>query len=104
MIDDVLGQVPADGVEAPDLAVAVITDSGQQTGSVSAHEVTADTLRLLQRWLADEHLAGIRLAVVTQNAVAVGEQSPNLSQAPVWGLVRSAVRAPGPLPAGGCRR
>ncbi|WP_406423029.1 SDR family NAD(P)-dependent oxidoreductase [Streptomyces sp. NBC_00842] len=90
MLGDVLEQAAADGATAPDLAVAVITDSGQRAGSASAHEVTADTLRLLQRWLADEQLAGIRLAVVTQNAVAVGEQAPDLSQASVWGLVRSA--------------
>ncbi|MEU9110197.1 SDR family NAD(P)-dependent oxidoreductase, partial [Streptomyces xanthophaeus] len=33
---------------------------------------------------------GARLVVVTRNAVAVGEQVPDLVQAPVWGLVRSA--------------
>ncbi|WP_407559885.1 type I polyketide synthase [Streptomyces sp. 184] len=48
------------------------------------------TLRALQTWLADEQNADRRLAVVTRNAVALGDESPNLGHAPIWGLVRSA--------------
>src|SRR5207302_6254148 len=45
---------------------------------------------LVQRWLASEPLAGARLVLVTTGGVAVGEEAPDLAQAPVWGLVRSA--------------
>ncbi|MEV5510568.1 type I polyketide synthase [Streptomyces orinoci] len=50
-------------------------------------------LAMAQRWLADDRLTGARLVLVTRNAVTTGvsgEQSPDLAQAAVWGLVRSA--------------
>jgi acyl transferase domain-containing protein/NADP-dependent 3-hydroxy acid dehydrogenase YdfG/acyl carrier protein len=58
----------------------------------SAHIVTRFALDAIQSWLGDERLSGSRLVVVTRNAVAVGrhEDVPSLSQAPVWGLVRTA--------------
>ncbi|MDL4815441.1 type I polyketide synthase [Actinomadura opuntiae] len=54
-----------------------------------AHQATERALRLLQDWLAGE--TPHRLAVVTANAVAVrsGER-PDLTTAPLWGLVRTA--------------
>ncbi|MGW1657824.1 SDR family NAD(P)-dependent oxidoreductase, partial [Streptomyces atratus] len=50
-----------------------------------------DTLTAVRTWLDDERPPRGRLAVVTQAAVTVtpGER-PDLAQAPVWGLVRSA--------------
>ncbi len=69
--------------EVLDVVVAVI-----ESGPV--HAVTERTLGLLQRWLAKEDLADARLVVVTRNGVAVGDESPDLCVAPVWGLVRSA--------------
>ncbi|MEU3662034.1 SDR family NAD(P)-dependent oxidoreductase [Streptomyces sp. NPDC032940] len=89
VLDDALEQALAEGAAAPDVVVVPIVGSAQ-ADAASMHAVTEDTLRLLQRWLADERLTGARLAVVTRNAVAVGEQAPDLAQAPVWGLVRSA--------------
>ncbi|MFI6653887.1 polyketide synthase dehydratase domain-containing protein, partial [Streptomyces sp. NPDC050529] len=56
----------------------------------AAREVAALTLELLQRWVRSEVLGEARLVVVTRRGVAVGEESPDLVQAPVWGLVRTA--------------
>ncbi|QTD96714.1 type I polyketide synthase [Streptomyces cyanogenus] len=49
-------------------------------------------LGLLQGWLADDRFAGSRLAVLTDRAVAVTDQEADrdLSQAAIWGLVRTA--------------
>ncbi|MGP3972260.1 SDR family NAD(P)-dependent oxidoreductase, partial [Streptomyces sp. 6N223] len=77
--------------EHPQLLVAD-TDA-PDAGAVPAESraVLLRTLRALQSWLADEANADRRLVVVTRNAVALsGAESPNLVQAPVWGLVRSA--------------
>ncbi|MEU3256187.1 type I polyketide synthase, partial [Streptomyces sp. NPDC006997] len=89
VLDDALEQALAEGAAAPDMVAALVTDE-TQADAAGTRAVTESTLRLLQRWLADERLSGTRLAVVTRNAVAVGEQAPDLAQAPVWGLVRSA--------------
>ena len=89
----VLGQDVADlneletalaaGTAAPDVVVAAI-------GGQAVHDVAAETLTLVQRWLASEPLAGATLAVVTRRGVAVGDESPDVAVAPAWGLVRSA--------------
>jgi acyl transferase domain-containing protein/acyl carrier protein len=74
----------AAGAPAPELVVA-----GAGAGDVTstAHGV----LTLVQEWLAREDPAGARLVVVTRGAVAVADgEAPELAQAPVWGLVRSA--------------
>ncbi|MBS2966924.1 SDR family NAD(P)-dependent oxidoreductase, partial [Actinocrinis puniceicyclus] len=76
----------AEGTTAPDVVVAAV--EGGAAGSPYA--ATETTLALLQRWLAGEWLPNAKLAVVTRNAVAVGDQAPDLALAPVWGLVRSA--------------
>ena len=66
----------------------------QNTGSLiaNAHQTTADIMQQLQSWLADPRFAGSGLTVVTQGAVATSmdENILHLSQAPIWGLVRSA--------------
>ncbi|GAA3031765.1 hypothetical protein GCM10017559_68600 [Streptosporangium longisporum] len=58
----------------------------------AAYDATLRTLDLLGAWLADEALAGTRLAVVTEGAVRTGsgDGPPDLVQAPLWGLVRAA--------------
>ncbi len=51
----------------------------------------ADTLELLQSWVADERLAAAKLAFVSRGAVAPpAGAAPNLLEASCWGLVRSA--------------
>ncbi|MHB1539473.1 MAG: type I polyketide synthase, partial [Solirubrobacteraceae bacterium] len=58
----------------------------------AAHACTRDALEALRAWLAEERLAASRLVVLTRGAIAVagGERPGGLSQAPIWGLVRSA--------------
>ena len=57
----------------------------------SVHVITGAVLSLVQDWLASEGLAGAKLVLVTEDAVAVGAgEAPNLSQAAVVGLLRSA--------------
>ncbi len=58
----------------------------------AARATTHRLLDLLQAWIADERFSLARLVLVTQGAVAagVGDRVSGLSQAPVWGLVRSA--------------
>ncbi|WP_420877665.1 SDR family NAD(P)-dependent oxidoreductase [Streptomyces mobaraensis] len=55
-------------------------------------ETVAETLDLLQRWLADERTASSVLAVLTRGAVATGpgESVPHPELAAVWGLVGAA--------------
>ena len=84
-----LERAVAGGAAVPEAVVAAV-DSPAETGAAAAHAVAGRTLELLQQWLGSEHLAGARLVVVTRNAVAAGGESPDLAQAPVWGLVRSA--------------
>ncbi|AUG80451.1 hypothetical protein CFP65_5765 [Kitasatospora sp. MMS16-BH015] len=63
----------------------------------TAHRATAAALALVQQWLAEERLAGTRLVLVTEGAVAVGvEESVDPGLAALWGLLRSAQsEAPG---------
>ena len=81
-----LEQAISDGAAAPGV---VLMRAGALGGSV--HETSERALELLKAWLASEPLADARLVLVTDAAlvVAAGE-SPNLVQAPVVGLVRSA--------------
>ncbi len=79
--------------ETPDVVVYVPDRTAGEGGlAAAAGEATAAVLGVVQRWLGDERTAGVRLAVVTRGAVAVGpgEDVPGLVHAPVWGLVRSA--------------
>ncbi|HEX3778341.1 MAG TPA: SDR family NAD(P)-dependent oxidoreductase, partial [Pseudonocardiaceae bacterium] len=82
-----------DSVEQVPALVAVTlaaTDAEDVLGSV--HELTARTLSLLQRWLADERFADSRLVLCTSGAIAAGSGGSvtDLASAAVWGLVRTA--------------
>ena len=85
-----LEQAVADGASPPEI-VLVAAPAGRSGLPEDAYAVTAHVLELLQAWLASEALADARLVVLTGAALAVrdGEQ-PNLAQAAVPGLVRSA--------------
>ena len=88
---DALDQALAGGQPAHDaVVVAVQTAETAANESSAARMVSANVLELLRRWLTSPALADARLVVVTRNAIAVGDESPNLAQGPVWGLVRSA--------------
>ncbi len=55
------------------------------------HRVTTRTLDLLQAWIAAKALAEAKLLLVTENAVTVARVDvPNLAQAALIGLMRSA--------------
>ncbi|MFI1222601.1 MULTISPECIES: SDR family NAD(P)-dependent oxidoreductase [unclassified Streptomyces] len=86
---DALESAVAAGAAVPEAVLVDVTAAGGG-GASAAREVTANTLELLQRWVRSEALAESRLVVVTRQGVAVGEESPDLALAPVWGLVRSA--------------
>ena len=80
----------ADGQAAPEV---VLVRAGGAGGPLAGavHDLTERMLGLLQAWLASEPLAGARLVVVTDGALAVGAgESPNLAQAALVGLMRSA--------------
>ncbi|MGA8363769.1 MAG: type I polyketide synthase [Solirubrobacteraceae bacterium] len=64
---------------------------GGPTLTQDVHRSTQKALELLQAWLASERLAQTKLVVVTDRAVAVAEdETPNLAQAALVGLMRSA--------------
>ncbi|MFF6830219.1 SDR family NAD(P)-dependent oxidoreductase, partial [Streptomyces longwoodensis] len=85
-----LERAVTEGAAAPDVVLVGVEPDRTTDVASAARAATASTLELVQRWLAGEVLRESRLVVVTRNAVAVGEQAPDLAQAPVWGLVRSA--------------
>jgi polyketide synthase 12 len=92
----------ADGAAAAPELVVACAPHGRGEGAVSmpsaggalatdVHAVTAWALELLQAWLASDALERARLVILTKGAVAVSDgESPNLAQAALPGLVRSA--------------
>ncbi|MHB8492347.1 MAG: type I polyketide synthase, partial [Solirubrobacteraceae bacterium] len=101
-----LGEVPAigaHGVRYRDVA-EIAGDAGQRALNVvlaplaaddesagGVHGAVHEALGLLKEWLADERLREVRLAVLTEGAVAVADgEAPNVAGAAVWGLMRSA--------------
>ncbi|CAM3575087.1 type I polyketide synthase [Kibdelosporangium persicum] len=54
----------------------------------SAHSATHQALAVVQRWIADERFADVKLVVLTRDAVHCDR--PDLAAAAVWGLVRAA--------------
>jgi acyl transferase domain-containing protein len=91
---DALEQALAAGAPVPDLVLAPVAAVPSPDGVAAAAQAVAEhTLALLQGWLASVWLADARLVVVTHRAIAAGDsdpQPPDLTQAPVWGLVRCA--------------
>ncbi|WP_371409291.1 SDR family NAD(P)-dependent oxidoreductase [Micromonospora zamorensis] len=83
---------PIDGpAESPAPAEVTMVDDLREPFPKAAHRLAEQTLGMLQEWLAEPGNTGRRLAFVTRRAVAVDTQAPdNLTQAAVWGLVRSA--------------
>jgi acyl transferase domain-containing protein/NADPH:quinone reductase-like Zn-dependent oxidoreductase len=78
------------GRAVPEAVLLAVATPGSDDDAQTVLEVSTSTLALVQRWLADERLADTRLVVVTRTAIAAGEESPELAQSPVWGLVRTA--------------
>ncbi|WP_449344028.1 SDR family NAD(P)-dependent oxidoreductase [Streptomyces pactum] len=86
---DALERALADGAEVPRVVVAPVGSPAADTPE-AARTLAAEVLALVQRWLAAERLGDAELVLVTRHAVAVGEETPDVAQAAVWGLVRSA--------------
>jgi NADP-dependent 3-hydroxy acid dehydrogenase YdfG/acyl carrier protein len=92
------------GVAAPEVVLIHAATLGQdteaggdglaegQTGlACRAHELAAGALRSLQAWVASELISDARLVLVSERAVAVADgEAPNLAQAAIVGLLRSA--------------
>ncbi|KJS57874.1 type I polyketide synthase, partial [Streptomyces rubellomurinus] len=88
---DALEKALADGAAVPDAVLAGIESPADAADPAEAARVTAvRALELVRRWLATDRLGDARLVLVTRGAVAVGEESPDVAQSPVWGLLRSA--------------
>ncbi|SBT43754.1 type I polyketide synthase [Micromonospora auratinigra] len=75
------------GLGVPDVVLAPVTPAGDADPATAARATAGETLAMLQSWLADPDQAAARLVVVTHGAVDGGT---DLTQAPVWGLVRAA--------------
>ncbi|MDT3400672.1 SDR family NAD(P)-dependent oxidoreductase, partial [Streptomyces sp. B1866] len=86
---DALERALEDGAAAPDAVLAEVEVPAGDTAE-AARVAAVGALELVQRWLASEWLGQARLVVVTRSAVAVGDEVPDVVQAPVWGLLRSA--------------
>ena len=57
----------------------------------AARKATEEALAAIQQWLADESKADLRLALITEGAMATSkEESPDPATAAIWGLIRSA--------------
>ncbi|MBP2327048.1 acyl transferase domain-containing protein/NADPH:quinone reductase-like Zn-dependent oxidoreductase/acyl carrier protein [Kibdelosporangium banguiense] len=72
--------------------VALVMCSAELGLPDSGRDAARRALDLVQQWLTDERFTASRLAFVTRGAVAVaaGDDVPDLTHAPVWGLLRSA--------------
>ncbi|WP_236005598.1 type I polyketide synthase, partial [Amycolatopsis pittospori] len=80
------------GTDVPPYVVARVGGANAATVAEAAREHTVRTLELVKTWLADERFTSARLVVLTSGAVSTGhgDGAPDLAQAPVWGLMRSA--------------
>ncbi|MET7298773.1 type I polyketide synthase [Embleya sp. NPDC005575] len=87
MDDVVSGEVPRHLVLCPDDFVAADSDLFAAVGSADAR-----VLEWVQRFLAEERLAGSTLVILTHLALDTGggESVESLPGASVWGLIRSA--------------
>ncbi|MFD8143196.1 SDR family NAD(P)-dependent oxidoreductase [Streptomyces sp. NPDC059708] len=77
--------------DTPAVVLAVCPTPAGRPVPDAARAVTSYVLGLMQSWLTDERFGSSTLVVVTRGAVATGASTaPDLTQAPVWGLVRAA--------------
>ncbi|MFD9702986.1 SDR family NAD(P)-dependent oxidoreductase [Lentzea sp. NPDC059081] len=88
----VLGRAGLAGLATVPEVVVLVCEPGQDDLVTDVHAAAHGVHGTLRTWLADERFASSRLVVVTRGAVAtsVGEDVPDVAQAAVWGLVRSA--------------
>ncbi|WP_406423027.1 SDR family NAD(P)-dependent oxidoreductase [Streptomyces sp. NBC_00842] len=87
---DALEDAVAAGESAPETVLVQILNVDDGDAAQAARSVACHTLDLVQRWLASAWLDDSRLVIVTRRGIAVGDDLPDLTLAPVWGLVRCA--------------
>ncbi|MDQ3936673.1 MAG: polyketide synthase dehydratase domain-containing protein, partial [Actinomycetota bacterium] len=89
---EALAEMVAAGMPAPQVVLARTAARAAGGGLAEAvHDGAERTLELLQAWLGSEPLPDARLVLLTEAALAVSEgESPDLAQAALVGLVRSA--------------
>jgi NADPH:quinone reductase-like Zn-dependent oxidoreductase/acyl carrier protein len=82
----------AEGADAPqEVEILRCEVEGDAGGAEGARMAAKSTLETVQQWLADESKAELRLALVTEGAMATADtESPDPAAAAIWGLVRSA--------------
>ncbi|WP_424533747.1 SDR family NAD(P)-dependent oxidoreductase [Sphaerisporangium viridialbum] len=89
-----IGELTSIGTEDPELVVWLppLIDAGGVDVPAAVHAVTEQALKLLQAWTNDPRLTDTRLIILTHHAVTTSplDGSPDLAQAAVWGLVRTA--------------
>jgi acyl transferase domain-containing protein/short-subunit dehydrogenase/acyl carrier protein len=79
------------GDESGDGVVLTVPTAPTSDPVAGLRTVAEEVLGAVREWLADERPPGARLVVVTRGAVAVEPgEDVDLTQAPVWGLVRAA--------------
>ena len=93
-LDALLGALDT-GVPVPELVLLSYDSSGAADPAAAAHTTTGHLLEVLRGWLADDRLAGSRLAVLTRNAVGVAGDGTDAdvadtAGAAAWGMGRSA--------------
>ncbi len=83
---------PEPGVEPPEVALWRLQPGAARDDDAAAAAGAAEAaLELVQGWLKAEHLAGTRLVLLSEGAVASERgRSPDLAAAALWGLLRSA--------------
>jgi polyketide synthase 12 len=91
-IVEMSADLPGPDDPVPGLVAVAVPAPETDDAVAGAHQCLTWVLDLVRRWLADDRFAAARLAVVTTGAVAVrpGAEVPDVTVAPVWGLVRSA--------------
>ncbi|MFJ5264997.1 type I polyketide synthase [Streptomyces sp. NPDC088387] len=91
-LDGLTARLDAGG-SAPEVLVLAPPSPGDVDDDLAAavRDVTADTLSVVRRWLADERFGDSRLVCVTRGAIPLaGEELTDLRHAALWGLLRSA--------------
>ncbi|WP_308117504.1 SDR family NAD(P)-dependent oxidoreductase [Streptomyces anatolicus] len=93
---EALEKALSNGATVPDAVLAEVgTPAGGPVSDVNvagaARSTVGGALELVQKWLASEATpAESRLVLVTRNAVSTNGEAPDVAQAAVWGLLRSA--------------
>ncbi|MFF5538293.1 SDR family NAD(P)-dependent oxidoreductase [Streptomyces cinerochromogenes] len=88
---DALATAVTEGAPVPEVVLVPPAAAARHGDTAAAaHTETRAALARVRGWLADDRFEGARLVFVTRHAMTLGDERPDLLQAPVWGLVRAA--------------